>query len=115
MEHRTIEPLFEPFRRRGDVAALGVVFDRTAPELFRVAQHLAGDVHTAEDALQSAFLAAIEDAHAWNASRPLLPWRLGVLAKRVRELTDGPFAASAVTATVREREVATAALTLAPR
>lgn len=86
MEHRTIEQLFEQFRERGDVAALGVVFDRTAPELLRVAQHLAGDMHAAEDALQSAFSTAIEDARAWDASRPLFPWLLGILANRVREL-----------------------------
>lgn len=86
MNDRAIEFLFEQFRSRGDVAALGAVFDRTAPELFRVAQHLAGDVHAAEDALQAAFLTAIEHAHTWDASRPLLPWLLGILANRVREL-----------------------------
>lgn len=37
-----------------------------------------------EDALQDTFLTAIEDADAWDAERPVLPWLLGVLANRVR-------------------------------
>src|SRR5690606_12261218 len=73
------EALFERFRRRGDVAALGEVFDRTAPVLLRVAVHLADDHATAEDLLQATFMRAIEAAESWDAAQPLMPWLLGIL------------------------------------
>ena len=38
---------FERFRRNGDPAALAALFDRTAPELLRVALHLTRDPHRA--------------------------------------------------------------------
>jgi DNA-directed RNA polymerase specialized sigma24 family protein len=38
----SLETLFERFRRDGDIDAVGEVFDRTAPALTRVAQHLCG-------------------------------------------------------------------------
>lgn len=76
---------FDRFRRTGDPRALAKVFDRTAPELWRVAAHLCRDRHDAEDAVQGAFLAAIEDRNGWDPARPLLPWLLGLLANRVRE------------------------------
>ena len=46
---RALDRLFERFRRRGDVEALGKLFDEAAPELYRVAVHLAADLHAAED------------------------------------------------------------------
>lgn len=61
------------------------VFDRTAPELWRVASHLCRDRHAAEDAVQNTFLVAIEHKEQWDGSRPLLPWLLGLLANRARE------------------------------
>ncbi|MFN9945939.1 MAG: sigma-70 family RNA polymerase sigma factor [Planctomycetota bacterium] len=76
---------FDRFRRTGDPRALAKVFDRTAAELGKVASHLCRDRDAAEDAVQSAFLAAIETRHEWDATRPLLPWLLGVLVNRVRE------------------------------
>lgn len=76
---------FDRFRRTGDPRALAKVFDRTAPELWRVAVHLCRDRHAAEDAVQGAFLVALEARSDWDATRPLLPWLLGLLANRVRE------------------------------
>ncbi len=76
---------FERFRRLGDVAALAAVFDATSPELARVARHLCRDSASAEDAVQSTFLAAIDQHDDWDESQPLLPWLLGVLTNRVRE------------------------------
>ncbi len=73
---------FERFRERGDTAALGRVFDRTAGELFRVANHLVRDPVEAEDLLQATFLTAIERADSFEASRPLEPWLFGILAKQ---------------------------------
>jgi RNA polymerase sigma-70 factor (ECF subfamily) len=76
---------FDRFCRTGDPRLLAKVFERTAPELWKVAIYLCRDRHVAEDAVQGAFLAAIEAQHDWDAARPLLPWLLGLLANRVRE------------------------------
>lgn len=77
--------LFERFRCTGDPRALAGVFDRTAPELWRVAAHLCRDRHEAEDLVQGTFLTAIEDKDSWDPARPVLPWLLGILANRARE------------------------------
>lgn len=77
--------LFERFRRTGDARALARVFDATAPEVWRVASYLCADRHAAEDAVQSAFLSAIEARADWDPSRPFVPWLLGHLGNRVRE------------------------------
>lgn len=78
------EQLFDRFRRGGDAAALGDLFDRVAPTLLRAALHLARDPAEAEDLLQSTFLRAIEVRDVWDASRPLLPWLFGILQNRAR-------------------------------
>ena len=54
--------LFLRWRDRGDAAALAELFDRTAPELLRLALHLCRHAVDAEDVLQATFLAAIESA-----------------------------------------------------
>ena len=74
------ERLFERFRRKGDVDALERVFDQTAPELMKLALHLVRDLEQAEDVVQATFLSAIESARAWDGTRRLLPWLLGILA-----------------------------------
>jgi RNA polymerase sigma-70 factor (ECF subfamily) len=79
---RRLHRLFERFRKKGDVTALGKVFDAVAPELYRVAVHLARDLHTAEDLVQSTFVAAIESRERWDAERPLVPWLLGILVRK---------------------------------
>ncbi len=81
---RTIERLFERFRRRGDAAALGRVFDRAAPELLGVAMHYVRDPVEAEELLQETFLTAIDKAEAFDASRRLVPWLIGILAIHAR-------------------------------
>ncbi len=82
MRDRPLNELFERFRARGDTAALAEVFDRTAPALFKVARHLLGKSADAEDAVQSTFLAVIEGAARFDASRPLEPWLFGILVKQ---------------------------------
>ncbi len=77
---------FDRYRRNGDPRLLARVFDRTAPELWKVAAHLCRDRHAVEDAVQGTFLVAIEARQTWDASRPLLPWLLGLLVNRVRDL-----------------------------
>jgi RNA polymerase sigma-70 factor (ECF subfamily) len=85
MRARRLDRWFDRFRRRGDVGALARVFDGTAPELYRVAVHLARDLHAAEDLVQATFLAAIESRDAYDARRELLPWLLGILARKAAE------------------------------
>lgn len=76
--------LFERYRSRGDVEALGEVFDRTAPRLLAMALHLCGEPAAAEDALQATFLRGMQHAAAFDPSRPLLPWLLGLLGHVVQ-------------------------------
>ncbi|MCA9316578.1 MAG: sigma-70 family RNA polymerase sigma factor, partial [Planctomycetes bacterium] len=77
--------LFQRYRTRHDVAALGHVFDRAAPDLIRVALHLTRCPSLAEDAVQSTFLVAIERAETFDAGRPLMPWLVGILRNVVRQ------------------------------
>lgn len=92
--------LFRRFQKTGDPRLLGQVFDRTAPELLRVALHLSRDRHRAEDLLQSTFLTAIEKAAQYDAERRVLPWLLAILANHARQahrrdrrpLPDAPVA-----------------------
>ncbi len=78
------DKLFERFCRQGDPAALGEVFDRTAPELWRVASHLARNREAAEDLVQATFLAAIEGAARYDSTRELVPWLVGIMANLAR-------------------------------
>ena len=80
------DALFARFRSRGDAGALASLFDATAPDLYRLALTLAPDPATAEDAVQEAFLAAIEHAGRFDPSRPVLPWLVGVLRHKVEDL-----------------------------
>lgn len=78
--NRRLEGCFERFRRDGDARALAQVFDETAPELLRLARHLArgGD---AEDLVQATFLLVIEKRATFDASRELRPWLTGILLR----------------------------------
>lgn len=84
MRDKDLNLEFERFRRDGDTGALGRVFDRTAPEILKVARHLGRDATEAEDLLQATFLAAIERAETFDASRRLEPWLFGILVNLVR-------------------------------
>jgi DNA-directed RNA polymerase specialized sigma24 family protein len=74
MPERDLEALFDRFRAAADNGALARVFDRTAPELLRIARHLAGSAGEAEDLLQATFLVVIERAERYDPARPLRPW-----------------------------------------
>jgi RNA polymerase sigma factor (sigma-70 family) len=78
----SLEKLFDRYRRRGDAAALAEVFDRTSGELHKLALHLVRDAAEAEDVLQNTYLSAIESAPSYDASRPLIPWLVGILANQ---------------------------------
>lgn len=82
---RRLERQFDRYRRRGDVASLGRVFDAVAPEVLGVAMHLARGPVEAEDLLQRTFVTAIERARSFDASERLVPWLLGILANHARE------------------------------
>ena len=74
--------LFLRWRDRGDAAALAELFDRTAPELLRLALHLCRHAVDAEDVLQATFLAAIESAQRFERNQRVLPWLTGILTHR---------------------------------
>lgn len=76
---RNLETQFHRFRTRGDVAALADVFDRAAPELLRVARHVAGRGMEPEELVQETFLTAIRSAATFDGSRRLVPWLVGIL------------------------------------
>ncbi len=80
------ENLFERFRRTGDTAALGLVFDETAPRLLQLAVHFVGDLAAAEDLVQATFVTAIERAPTFDGSRQLETWLAGILANHARDL-----------------------------
>ena len=79
MRGRALTRLFLRFRDQRDGKALGRLFDATAPELLAVAAHLVHDPSQAEDVVQNTFLAAIERAHAFDASREVKFWLYGIM------------------------------------
>ncbi|MCA8942394.1 MAG: sigma-70 family RNA polymerase sigma factor, partial [Planctomycetes bacterium] len=84
MARPTLEDLYRRFRAHRDANALAEIFDRTASELLLVAVHLVGDRAEAEDLLQGTFVALIEHADAYDPTRPLKPWIVGILANRAK-------------------------------
>lgn len=83
--HSTVQ-LFLRFRAHGDLDALARVFDACAPKLLGVARHLVRDEALAEDAVQQTFVAAIEDAQRFDATRDLEAWLVGILTNKARDL-----------------------------
>ncbi len=84
MHDPRLPELFDRYRRKDDLAALAEVFDAVAPELLRVARHVAGRGVDPEDVVQATFLAAIERADAYDETRPLVPWLMGILTNQAR-------------------------------
>jgi RNA polymerase sigma-70 factor (ECF subfamily) len=79
-----IDRALAEFQRDRRPRALAAVFDAVAPELLLVAIHVTGDAAAAEDAVQDTFLAVIETIDRYDASRPAMPWLVGILANRAR-------------------------------
>lgn len=120
---------FRAFLSRRDPRALADAFDRTAPDLLRVARHLMRDEASAEDLVQQTFLTAIERAATFRTDSALKPWLLGILfrhareewrrrlrVRRIAESEDELLAPSAIDVAARreiEHEVTTAVLALA--
>lgn len=84
MQHPELRELFERYVEHGDTAALGLAFDRSAPDLMRVARHLAASRHDADDLVQATYLTAIEKLHALERGRDPLPWLVGILVLHAR-------------------------------
>lgn len=73
--------LFVSFRDHGDMTALAVIFDRTAPNLLELARRLSrSGADSADDLVQATFVSAIENRSRFDATRPLEPWLAGILA-----------------------------------
>ncbi|MGE3174279.1 MAG: sigma-70 family RNA polymerase sigma factor [Planctomycetota bacterium] len=80
----SLEERFQQFRRTGDPDALAAVYDATAERLLRTALHLCGSPAEAEDVLQAAFVAVIEQRDRFDLTRPLLPWLVGIVANQAK-------------------------------
>lgn len=62
-------------RLRGqDLSALGILFDRYYPQIYRTACAILHDPPAAEDIAQDCFLRLHQSAHRIDTSLPLLPW-----------------------------------------
>lgn len=82
---RSVEANFLRWRETAQPEALARVFDATAPELTKLARHLAGPEASAEDLLQATFLTAIEFRARFDADQRLLPWLVGILVNHARD------------------------------
>ena len=64
----------------GDRTAFGVLVERYAASVRRVALAVLGDPDDADDAAQDALLAALTNLRQYDAARPFGPWRMRVVA-----------------------------------
>lgn len=89
MTDKKLDRWYLRYARKGDLTALARAFDRAAPEMARVARHLTSTEAEAEDIVQTAFLVAVERPDQFEAregGHSFLPWMLGIVANRSREL-----------------------------
>lgn len=84
MHDPRLSALFERYRSQGDLSALAKLFDEISPEMMRVARHVAGRGVDPEDVVQATFLASIERSETYDASRPIVPWLMGILINQAR-------------------------------
>lgn len=80
-----LDHAFLAYRTTRDPAALAAVYDGTSSRLLAVALHLSGSASAAEDAVQDTFLFALEHPERWDATRPLMPWLLGILSNLLKQ------------------------------
>ena len=89
MSPPSLEQLFRRYQRDADLDALAELFDRTAPEVARIASFLSSQPGHAEDLLQATYLTAIERADSFRGdddSSRVVPWLLGILANKAKRL-----------------------------
>ncbi|MCK5943369.1 MAG: sigma-70 family RNA polymerase sigma factor, partial [Planctomycetes bacterium] len=84
----SIEDAFLAYRCTREPEALAKVYDCASARLLSVAIHLTRSPATAEDVVQDTFLVALENPDRWDQTKPLMPWLLGILSNRVRQV-DG--------------------------
>lgn len=84
MARGELESLFARYREHADLDALARVFDLAAPQLLRVARHVARDEGAAEDLVQATFVAAIEHAARFDVERELVVWLVGILSNKAK-------------------------------
>lgn len=77
---------FLHFRQRGDLAALGEVFDLLAGRLYSLALHLCRAPADAEDLVQATFVVAMQKASSFDPGREVAAWLGGILAGEARNL-----------------------------
>ena len=85
MNGKRITRAFERYRDRGDAKALAKVFDALAPDLLRVATHLAPSAAEAEDLVQTTFLLAMERRTSFDSRGPVGAWIHGILWREARD------------------------------
>jgi RNA polymerase sigma-70 factor (ECF subfamily) len=78
------EEALERFRRHGEPEAFGALFDATAPELHRVALALTKDPATADDVVQETYVAALRLLPRFERGRPVMPWLVALLQRRLQ-------------------------------
>ena len=84
----TTDRLLLRFSRTGDPRVLGRLFDRTAPELLRVATWLCGNRTDAEDLLQRTFVTVIEARSTYDPARRALTWLCGIVGNHAKKLHE---------------------------
>jgi RNA polymerase sigma-70 factor (ECF subfamily) len=72
--------------RRGSREALGAIFDRHWPRVWRAAYATTGDRELASDAAQDAFLRAASALPRFDRRRPLEPWLVRIAVNRAIDL-----------------------------
>jgi len=72
--------------QRGSREALGAIFDRYWPRVWRAAYATAGDRELANDAAQDAFLRAVSALHRFDRRLPLEPWLVRIAVNRTIDL-----------------------------
>jgi RNA polymerase sigma-70 factor (ECF subfamily) len=72
--------------RRGSRDALGRIFDRHWPRVWRAAYSTTGERELANDAAQDAFLRAAAALHRFDHRRPLEPWLVRIAVNRAIDL-----------------------------
>jgi RNA polymerase sigma-70 factor (ECF subfamily) len=72
--------------QRGSREALGLLFDRHWPRVWRAAYSTVGDRELANDAAQDAFLRAAAALRRFDHRRPLEPWLVRIAVNRAIDL-----------------------------
>jgi RNA polymerase sigma-70 factor (ECF subfamily) len=69
---------------RGEIGALGEIYDRHHSAVRRFIAHATGNAHDADDLVHSTFLIVPKIASSFDRSRSCRPWLLGIAARVVR-------------------------------